>query len=60
MAQIVVAVLGVLVAPISGFDHEGRMQKRLSTRSSGIVESVGSSGGSDSELKLGDAGNSLA
>ena len=31
-------------------DHQGRMQKRLSARSPGVVESVRSGGGSDSEL----------
>jgi ribosomal-protein-serine acetyltransferase len=36
--------------PISGCNLKGGMQKRLSSRSSGIVESVGSGGGSDSEL----------
>jgi hypothetical protein len=36
--------------PLSGHHHQGRMQKRLSARSSCFVESVGSGGGSDSEL----------
>ena len=37
-------------SPLSGRDHQARMQKRLSARSSGFVESVGSGGRSDSEL----------
>jgi hypothetical protein len=37
-------------SPISRRDDQGRMQKRLSSRSSGTLESVGSGGGSDSEL----------
>ena len=36
--------------PVPGRHHQGRMQTRLSARSSGFVESVGSGGGSDSEL----------
>ena len=41
-----------LGSPLSGCDHQGRMQKRLSARSSGVVESVGSGGRSDSELTM--------
>jgi ribosomal-protein-serine acetyltransferase len=36
--------------PLSGRDHQGRMQKRFSARSSSIEESIGSGGESDSEL----------
>jgi hypothetical protein len=36
--------------PISGCGHQGRMQKRLSARSSSIVESLGSGGRFDSGL----------
>jgi hypothetical protein len=32
-------------------NHKGRMQKRLSARSSGALESVGSGGGSDSKIE---------
>jgi hypothetical protein len=45
------------VTPISGRHHQGRMQIRLSARSSGIVESIGSGGRSDPELKNSDTGN---
>jgi hypothetical protein len=37
-------------SPLPGRHDQGRMQKRLSSRSSGIVESVGSGRGPDSEL----------
>ena len=40
----------LLGSPISRCDHQGRMQNRLSARSSGTLESSRSSGGSDSEL----------
>jgi hypothetical protein len=40
----------LLGPPLSGRHRQTRMQTRLSARSSGFVESVGSSGGSDSEL----------
>jgi hypothetical protein len=40
----------LLGTPLPGRDHQGRMQKRLSARPSGTLESVGSSRGSDSEL----------
>jgi hypothetical protein len=36
--------------PIPGCDYQGRMQTRLSARSSGVVESSRSGGGSDSEF----------
>jgi hypothetical protein len=36
--------------PLSRRHHQGTMQKRLSVRSSGVVESPRSGGGSDSEL----------
>jgi hypothetical protein len=36
--------------PLSRCDHQGRMQRRLSAGPSGVVESVGSGGGSDSAL----------
>jgi hypothetical protein len=39
-----------LGAPLSRCYHEGGMQRRLSARSSGVVESSRSGGGSDSEL----------
>src|SRR5580693_1840150 len=37
-------------APLSRCYHQGGMQRRLSARSSGVVESSRSGGGSDSEL----------
>ena len=39
-----------LGAPLSRCYHQGGMQRRLSARSSGVVESSRSGGGSDSEL----------
>ena len=36
--------------PLSGLDPQGRMQIRLSARSTGTLESPRSGGGSDSEL----------
>ena len=40
------------VTPLPRRHYQGRMQKRLSARSSGFVESVGSGGRSDSELSM--------
>ena len=42
--------LVLLGTPLPGRDHQGRMQKRLSARSSSVVESPKSSGGSDPKL----------
>jgi hypothetical protein len=39
-----------ICAPLSRCYHQGGMQRRLSARSSGVVESSRSGGGSDSEL----------
>jgi len=41
----------LLGSPLPGCNHQGRMQKRLSARSSGVVESPRSGGRPDSELK---------
>src|SRR6202030_3849068 len=42
--------LFLAVKPLSRCYHQGGMQRRLSARSSGVVESSRSGGGSDSEL----------
>jgi hypothetical protein len=42
--------LMLLSSPLSGRHYKGRLQKRLSARSSSVVESPRSGGGSDSEL----------